>query len=99
MLLRTGQCDYQEILEVLDLERQMNDLVPDLPMVRVFVDTIDEKDTIKTFIDREGYMALYVHIPTSEFDAQPDKMEFAKQKVVEAIEQSDIRAKCAATYP
>ncbi|GEM_PF-1785997 len=99
MDVRTGQRDYQEVLETYDLERQMNEAVPDLPMVRVFVDTIDEKDTIKTFIDREGYMALIVHIPTSDFNTQPNKMEYAKQKVIAAIEQSDIRAKCEATYP
>lgn len=99
MDVRIGKWDYQELLDTYDLERQMNDAVPDLPMVRIFVDTIDEKDTIKTFIDREGYMAVIVHIKKSDFDAQPDKMEYAKQKVIEAIEQLDIRAKCEATYP
>ncbi len=89
MELKVAQWEYQEQLDECELKNQVQEIVPDLSQLRVLLDTIDETGENIDFHDG-NYIALIVHISKSDFDAQPNKMEYAKQKVVEAIGELEI---------
>lgn len=81
MELTTGQRNDQVDIDIDALKDVIN---IDIPNLRIFVDTIDDKEEVRK-ITKDQYLYLIVHIPSTQYDESDQKFELVKKRVVEAI--------------
>ena len=88
MELTTGQHHEQVNIDIEALRKEIDIAIPNL---RIFVDTIDEKNEVRRVMDEE-YLYLIVHIPRTLYDASNQKYELVKRRILEAVELFKLSA-------
>lgn len=86
MELTTGQ--RQEQVDI-DIDALQKEITVNIPNLRIFVDTIDEKDEVRKVVD-DQYLYLIVHIARSRYDASEEKFALVKKRVLEAVGRLEL---------